>query len=405
MADAAAASTASPRVVVALVAGQLGLHAAMAGLRLAAPLHALRDGASAWAVGVLLALFAVTAVAAALPAGRLADRLGYHRPVHAAVALSLLGGALALTSAFVDAAPRFMLLCAAAAVTGAGANLGMLTIQRAAGIAARDPADRVRLFSWLGIAPSLSNVVGPVAAGLTIDAAGFGAAYALLLALPLVSVAAARFVPRVERAGDVGPDGARRSWQLLRTPGMVRLLAVNWLLSMCWDVHTFAVPIIGHERAFSASTIGLILGTFTAAVTLVRLAIPLLAERLPPRTVLAAAMAGTAVVFAAYPWAVDPWTMGALAAVLGVLLGCVQPMVLTMLHDLTPERRYGEALALRSMAINTSGALLPLAFGAAGAVVGAAPLFWAVAAAVGCGAWSTRGLRAPVRATAAARGS
>ncbi len=45
------------RSLVALVVGQLGIHAAMAGLRLAAPLQALREGYSAWAVGLLLALF------------------------------------------------------------------------------------------------------------------------------------------------------------------------------------------------------------------------------------------------------------------------------------------------------------------------------------------------------------
>jgi MFS family permease len=72
------------RVLVALIVGQLGLHAAMAGLRMAAPLQALREGYSAWAVGVLLALFAAAPVLLALHAGRLADRHGYHRPVRMA---------------------------------------------------------------------------------------------------------------------------------------------------------------------------------------------------------------------------------------------------------------------------------------------------------------------------------
>jgi hypothetical protein len=66
----------------------------------------------------------------------------------------------------------------------------------------------------------------------------------------------------------------RTAWDLLRSPGLKRLLVVNWLLSMCWDVHTFAVPILGHERNFSASTIGLILGSFTLSVTLVRMPYP-----------------------------------------------------------------------------------------------------------------------------------
>jgi hypothetical protein len=54
-----------------LIAGQICLHACMAGMRMAAPLLALQQGYSAAAVGVLLALFALTQVFLALPAGGL----------------------------------------------------------------------------------------------------------------------------------------------------------------------------------------------------------------------------------------------------------------------------------------------------------------------------------------------
>ncbi|MFY9513873.1 MAG: MFS transporter, partial [Rubrivivax sp.] len=68
----------SGRVLLPLIVGQMGLHSAMAGLRMAAPLQALHEGYSAWAVGLLLALFAAAPVLLALHAGRLADRYGYH---------------------------------------------------------------------------------------------------------------------------------------------------------------------------------------------------------------------------------------------------------------------------------------------------------------------------------------
>ena len=86
----------SGRVLAALIVGQLGMHSVMAGLRMAAPLQALREGYSAWSVGLLLALFAATPVLSALHAGRLADRLGYHRPVYLSVALTMAGAAVAV---------------------------------------------------------------------------------------------------------------------------------------------------------------------------------------------------------------------------------------------------------------------------------------------------------------------
>ena len=68
----------SGRQVLRLMLAQVCVHSAMTGTRLAAPLLALKLGYSAAAVGVLLALFALSAVFLALPAGRLADRHGLH---------------------------------------------------------------------------------------------------------------------------------------------------------------------------------------------------------------------------------------------------------------------------------------------------------------------------------------
>ena len=69
------------RALVRVIAGQICLHACMAGTRLAAPLLALRQGYSEAAVGVLLALFALTQVVLALPAGRYSDRRGLKKPM------------------------------------------------------------------------------------------------------------------------------------------------------------------------------------------------------------------------------------------------------------------------------------------------------------------------------------
>lgn len=381
-------------VLAALIVGQLGMHSAMAGLRMAAALQALEQGYSAWAVGLLLALFAAAPVVLALHAGRLADRLGYHRPVRIAAGITAAGALLAVVSTQLDGSWQFVLLCLAASLTGSGANMGMLTVQRTAGLTARNSTERLRVFSWLGIAPSFANVVGPVSVGFMIDAAGFAAAYTLLLAMPLVTLWSSRRVPATPpRAVPAVAPVPRTAWDLIEVPGMKRLLAVNWLLSMCWDVHAFAVPILGHQRDFSATTIGLILGTFTLSVTGVRLLIPMLAHRLEESRVVHGAMLGTGLVFVVYPLAPSPWIMGLCAAVLGLTLGCVQPMLMSKLHQLTPDDRHGEALAFRSMTINASSTLMPLVFGAAGTLVGPAVLFWLVGAAVAGGSRLARGLR------------
>ena len=389
MPEPAAKSATFSGALFALIGGQIALHSCMAGIRLAAPLAALREGHTAWAVGVLLGLFAAAPIALALSAGRLADRHGYHRPIKVAVALTITGGLFAALSTALGSL-GFIALCVAAVLSGAGANFGLIAIQRAAGRMATDATALKRVFSWLGLAPALSNVVGPVLAGTLIDVSGFRLAFLVLAVLPLASLAWARLVPEEKLDATTPAPPRRNSWNLLQAPGLTRLLLVNWLLSASWDVHAFLVPILGHERGFSASAIGLVLGVFATAVAAVRLAIPALAHRLREGQVLAGSMLLAGLVFAVYPFALTAWLMGACAVVLGLALGAVQPMIMTTLHQITPFERHGEAIALRSMVINLSSAVMPLAFGLGGATLGASALFWLMGVAVASGSVAAR---------------
>jgi MFS family permease len=79
------------------------------------------------------------------------------------------------------------------------------------------------------------------------------------------------------------------------------------------------------------------------------------------------------------------WGMASLSVLLGVALGSVQPMIMSTLHQITPAHRHGEALALRSMAINASSVLMPVLFGSLGALVGVGAVFWVVGGVVGLG--------------------
>ena len=94
----------------------------------------------------------------------------------------------------------------------------------------------------------------------------------------------------------------------------------------------------------------------------------------------------TAMLFAVYPLMPTALSMGVCSVFLGFTLGCVQPMIMSTLHQITPEERHGEALGLRLMAINGSSVVMPMLFGVAGAVIGVAGLFWVTGACVGMGA-------------------
>lgn len=174
-----------------------------------------------------------------------------------------------------------------------------------------------------------------------------------------------------------------------------RLLFVNWLQSASWDVHTFVLPILGHERGLSASLIGTILGAFAVAAAAIRVVLPLVASRFSERVVITASNVITALVFTVYPLMTSAVGMGICSVFLGVALGAVQPMVMSMLHQITPHARHGEALGLRVMTLNASSVAMPMLFGAAGAVIGVAGVFWIVGGVVALGTRAVWGLQAP----------
>jgi predicted MFS family arabinose efflux permease len=274
------------------------------------------------------------------------------------VQLATVGAALAVVW------PVYGVLCASALVCGAAMGLAIIALQRHAGQLASDATQLKQVFSWMAMGPSFSNFLGPFLAGLLIDAHGFRAAYLLLALLPSLDWLFVRGATEHTRPDQVRPASSGSSWNLLRQPDFRRLMLVNWLLSSCWDVHTFLVPVLGHERGLSATAIGSILGAFALAATAIRVTLPWLASRLRESAVIACAMGGMSVL-------------------LGLTLGSVQPMIMSTLHQITPPHRHGEALALRSMAIGASSVIMPVLFGALGAVVGAGAVFWSVGAVVG----------------------
>ncbi len=387
-----------------LIGGQIFLHSTLAGNRMAAPLWALGAGYSPAAVGVLLALFGASQMLLAVPVGRYVDRHGMRVAILASVAAACLGGLLAMIW------PVFGVLCLTALLTGGATAATVIAIQRQVGRLSSGGADLRRSFSWLAIGPSISNVIGPLAVGFLIDHAGpspgsqqgFQAAFALMAGVPLVTWWLLR---HVLRASQVTPASSmqsqaplRQTLQLLRHPGIARLMLVNWLISSSWDVHSLVVPFIGVARGLSASQIGMILGAFALATGLVRLLLPLLAERVSEWALISGSMLVNCALFVLYPMLPSALAMGLCSFLMGVALGVVQPMVMSMLHQITPVERQGEALGLRLMAVTATGVVVPLLFGSVSALIGFSGVCWLVAAVLGTGmrpAWRLREIEAP----------
>jgi predicted MFS family arabinose efflux permease len=151
---------------------------------------------------------------------------------------------------------------------------------------------------------------------------------------------------------------------------------------MSWDLQTFVVPVHGTRVGLSASQIGFVLGAFSAATFSIRLAMPALSRRFSEWQVLTYTLFNTTVAFVLFPLFSSLAPLMVVAFLLGLGLGAAQPNVMSLLHSRSPHGRVGEALGVRTTIMNSSHVVLPLVFGAFGSVLGAAAMFWAMAALV-----------------------
>ncbi len=369
-----------------LIAGYACMYATLSAMRMAAPLLALSLGRSTAETGFLVALFAIPQVVLAIPAGRWSDRAGIRPVVRWSVALATCGALLTATR------PVYTVICLSALAVGAAMGAITIALQRHVGRIAESAADRRRAYSWLSLAPPLANSVGALTAGLLIDHAGYRTAFLILAAMPFVGWLRLRTAQ--ELPADRGsPTGPGTAWDLWRERPFRRLLVLNWFSAASIDAHTLIVPVLGHELGLSASAIGAVLGCFAIATAAVRLLMPLWAADVREWKLIAVALGLAALFYALYRFAVTPVAMAFCAAGLGGSVGCVQPMVLSLLHHVTPEHRHGEALAMRHLVINASTAAMPVVFGAASGLAGVGALFLLMSVAMGCGSRISMGLR------------
>src|SRR5207237_9318760 len=113
--------------------------------------------------------------------------------------------------------------------------------------------------------------------------------------------------------------------------------------------------------------------------------IPFFRKHVHEWALITASTAPAGTTFALYPFTSSAATMGLCSIVIGAALGLVQPMVMSMLHQITPRHRHGEALAVRLILINVSSVGMPVVFGAVGGALGVSGVFWAMGAIVGVG--------------------
>jgi MFS family permease len=336
-------------------------------------LLAIELGAEQFVIGLLIAMYSLFPALFALYAGRISDRYGARQPM-------LLGSlGLALGMLLPGAFPVLPALFASAALFGMAYIFYHVAVQSLLGAISSD-AERTRNFNNYTLVVSAGSFVGPLTAGFAIDHAGYRVTYLLLALVALVSVLAQLFVrgnvqpqSRGQRAPQGQLAGAR---ELLKQAPLRRTLIGSAAVLTGTDLFQFYMPIYGHSIGLSASKIGFILSMVAVAAFVVRIGLPAMIRKVGEEALLAYSLFFGAATYLFFPFFTDVGVLTVIAFLLGLSLGCGQPLSLLLTYAHSPPGRSGEVIGLRLTINNFTHVVVPLVFGSLGSIFGLAPVFW-----------------------------
>ena len=354
-------------------------HLAFVSTRFSISLYAIDKGASAFTVGVILSLFSVIPVLISVRIGKWIDHRGPFIPTTVGISLSGVGATLPLVFSYetADLAP----LLVSASLVGTGFTFSILSMQHYLGEMSA-PEKRAIVFSWFAMGVSISGFFGPVLGGVIIDNFSHRMSFVLPIVVSLGAACLLFFSRKQKKPKPNIVDASKTTnpFQLFRYKELRDILIITGLISMCWDLQNFVIPLHGSKVGLSASKIGFILGAFALATFGIRLLMPLLTKYATEWQILISTLACAAACFFLFPFLESYLFFILIAFALGLGLGAAQPNIMTLVHATAPEGRVAEALGLRLTIIHGSQVILPLIFGAFGTALGTSAIFWIVSA-------------------------
>jgi MFS family permease len=341
-------------------------HLGFAGSRLPVTLFAIEQGATPFVVGTIVALYAALL---ALPAGRMADRLGFKLPL-----LFGTGGvfvALLLPAVW----PTMAMLYVSASLLGLAFMGLQLATQTLAGVLAV-PSERARNYSFLSLGFALGSFGGPLLSGVLIDSIGYTYTFCAL-AIPIVpaiviAVLGSRWLPTVQKRTRAARAGM---FDLLKIKPLRSTFVMAAIISGTWDLYQFVMPVYAHSRGLSATALGALLSAFAGGIIFVRILLPFVVRRTGEARMLTYAMFVGCAAFCLFAAVQGAWILAVASFLLGLACGCGQPLTMTILYNASPTGRVAEATGMR-ITINQSVMFaIPLLFGALGSVTGFTTVF------------------------------
>lgn len=359
--------------------------ASWVGVRLMVGYRALELGGDPLLLAALAASFAVPTIVAALPAGRICDRVGGSTVAFAGLLIASGGAIVVLTL------PSTVLLLFAATLTIGLGHLCVMIGQQTFVAHASRGGSMDSGFGTLSAAASIGQLIGPpavtIAATLAArDQPDTTAGFAVCLAFTVLALPLILFLRRGDTHRRTTAAKAPRAplSAVMKAPELWRALAVSGAVLVTVDLLYTFVPLWAVDKGIAPVTVGLLLALRAVVSVVSRLGLARIVARFGRRTLLVVAMLMGVASLVALPFA-NQWGAIPVMIALGIALGLPQPLTMAWTTAITPPAVHGAALGLRLTANRVLQVLIPVSVGLVAGPFGLVAIFWSNAAVLAVG--------------------
>lgn len=369
--------------IISLLLMSLLAHVTLSGGRVASSLFVLEQENSEFIAGLTYGLYGLMPALLSLHIGRLVDRVGSKKIMQLSLFIMVIG--LILPALHMSLSS--VLLCAALSGLGFGGyilaahvSVSLMKVERA--------SDRTGLYAWLQMGTSISAVAGPFLVGLIIDRFAFSMAYTCLAGVVFAGFFWSLFVSMPKHMPQKkAKKGESIVQDVIKDRSILRMYLFSMAIYLAWDCFAFMIPVLGHERGYSATSIGIVLSCFAIGTFVVRALQPWLARKSTEWKTLCIGYALAGCVFFLLPLANNLFMLCTLSLVFGFAAGVGHPNILNLILRTVSSDKAGEASGFRLMTGNLTGLLGTSACGAIVAFTGIFPVFFGISAVMYISSW------------------
>ncbi|MDR4948015.1 MFS transporter [Neobacillus cucumis] len=334
-------------------------------------LYAMNLHANSTYLGLIVAASSLFPMLFAAYAGRVSDRIGLRLPLIA----GMFGTGLALFLPYLFQNQLFILLFSQS-LFGLSQIFTIVAFQNLIGALSTEET-RSKYFATYTLGVSISNFLGPLITGFSIDHIHYSLTYMVLACISIVPglffISNTLHLPKT-----IQKEGNQKNCfvELLLKRSLRKTFITSGIILTGVGLYEFYFPIYGKTLGLSASTIGIIVSCNAIAYILSRLLMQWMLSKFKEETVLGGCLTISAVAFFLIPLFDKAYFLMIISFIMGLGMGCCQPLSIVMAYNRSPKGRTGEVLGIRLTVNKTVQFLVPILFGSVGSLLGFFPVFW-----------------------------